>query len=62
MWKKLVRALKLQHLTTLHRAYDNIVWRLSVHAPIVATPGLLKLTLALGLRIYHHDNLISVLH
>ena len=57
MWKELVRSPKRQHLTMLHRALDDTARRLIIRAPIVATPGLLKLTLYLGFSIYHHNNL-----
>ena len=47
---------------TLQSALDYNSQRLSVQAPIVATPGLLKLTLALGFRLEHRDELGSGFH
>ena len=52
VWKELAGGLKHQHLT---RALDDTAQHLSVRAPIVTIPGLLKLTLALGLRLEHRD-------
>ena len=46
----------------LQRALDNTAQRLSVHAPIVMTPGLLKPTLTLGFYLYRRDNLGTGLH
>ena len=39
----------IQQLTTLKRAFDDTARRLSVYAPIIATPIPLNMTLALGL-------------
>ena len=41
---------------------NNAAWCLSIRAPIVATPGLIKFTLNLGFRLNHRDNLGTVLH
>ena len=41
---------------------DNTTRRLSIRAPIVAMPGLLKPNLALGFRPEHHDELGTCLH
>ena len=47
---------------TLQRALYDTTRRLSVQVPIIATPGMLKITLALGCRLDHCDNLGSGLH
>ena len=62
MRKELARAPKRQHLTTLQRALNDTPRRLSARAPIVATPGLIKLTLDLGFRIDHRYNIGTGLH
>ena len=62
MWKELVGAPKRQHLTTLQRAVNNTARRLSVRSTIVAMPGLLKITLALGFCLEHHNDLDLGLH
>ena len=62
MWKELVGTPKLQHLTTLQRALDNIAWRFSIRALVVAMPGMLKLALALSFHLEHLDNLGWGLH
>ena len=51
-----------QHLMTLQRALDDTTQCLSVQAPTLVTPGLIKITLALGCRLEHHDDLGSGLH
>ena len=48
---------KRQHLMMLQRSLKNTTHHLSVLAPIVATPGLLKITLALVFCLYHRDEL-----
>ena len=48
---------KLQQLTTLQRVFDNITRWLSVSAPIVATPSLLKMNLVLSFLLNHRDDL-----
>ena len=62
MWKELVRGPKYQHLTSPHRALDDITQRLSLWEPIVVTSGLFNLTLALVLRLEHCSDLGLVLH
>ena len=47
---------------THQRNLDDTTWSLSAWAPILATPGLLKITLALGFLLEHHDDLCSGLH
>ena len=47
VWKELAGAPKRQHLMNLKRYLNAPDWRLSFHAPIVVTPGLLKLTISL---------------
>ena len=47
VWKELAGAPKHQHLMNLKRYLNAPDWRLSFHAPIVVTPGLLKLTISL---------------
>ena len=51
IWKELARFPERQHLTTLQRALDKTAHFLSIHMPIVATPGLLKITSSLGFRL-----------
>ena len=48
IWKDLVESPKCQHLVTLQMALDDTACCLSICASIVATLGLLELTLALG--------------
>ena len=62
MWKELARAPKRQHLAILQRPLDDTARRLSVRVPIVATPGIFKLTLDLGFYLYHCDNFGTGLH
>ena len=62
MWKELARALKHKYLMTIQRALDNTARRLRIRAPISATAGMLKLTLSLGFRLDHRDNLCTGLH
>ena len=62
MWKELAAPPICQHLMTLQRALDNTTRRLNVQAPINATPGLLKITLTIGFRLEHRDDLGSGLH
>ena len=62
IWKKIEGDLKHQHLPTLQRALDDTAHRLRVRAPIIATPGLLNLTLALGCHMDHLDNLGTCLY
>ena len=62
VWEELPGYLKYQQLTTLQRDLGNMAWRLSIQAPIVATPGLLKITLVLSIRLEHQENLGSSLH
>ena len=52
--------LAMPHL--LQRALDNTAWRLSFRALIVATPGMLKLTLALGFLVDHRGDLDTGRH
>ena len=62
MWKELAAPPICQHLMTLQRALDNTTRRLNVQAPINATPELLKITLTIGFRLEHRDDLGSGLH
>ena len=55
-------ATKKQQLTALQRAFDDTAQHLSVRALIVAITVILKMTLALGLRLNHRYNLGTVLH
>ena len=41
----------------IHRVLDDTAHRLSIRAHILATPGLLKLSLALGFCLYHRYDL-----
>ena len=62
VWKALADSPKWQHLNTSQTAFDDIERRLSVHAPIIATPGILKMTINLGLRLYNRDDLGMGIH
>ena len=53
---------KRQKLTTLQFDFDDTARRLSVRSPIVATRSLMKMTLALGFRLYHMYNLVTGIH
>ena len=53
---------KRQYLTTLQRSLNNTARHLSIHTPIIKTPGLLKLTLVLGFQLDHCKNLDKGLH
>ena len=53
---------KCQHPTTLQRVLNNTYRCLIIHAPNVATSGLLNLTLALGFFLYQQDGLGMGLH
>ena len=58
VWKVLAYAPKRQQLTTLQRVFNDTAQRMSVHAPIVDTPGSLKISLSIGFRLEHRDNLV----
>ena len=62
MWKALADSPKRQHLITLQRKIDDTAYRMSVCAPIIATPSLLKMVLALEFHLDHRDNLGTGLH
>ena len=47
---------------TLQMALNNTTRLLSVHAPINATPGILKITLELGFCLEHRNDLCLGLH
>ena len=49
-------------MTTLHYAFDDTTRKLIFHVPIIATPGLLNMDLAIGSLLYHMDNLGMGLH
>ena len=61
-WKEPTRAPKHQHMMTLQKDLGNISHCLSVCTPIIATPGLPKLTLALGFCLDHRDDLYTGTH
>ena len=52
-YKELTGVPNLHHLKTMQRALDDTAYCLSVRAPIVTTPGLIKLTLSLGFYLEH---------
>ena len=54
--------LRRQRLMMLQRALNNTTRRLSVQAPIIATLGLLNITVAIGFRLEHHKDLGLGLH
>ena len=54
--------LKHQHLTTLQMHLDDTACCLRVHTPIIATPGILKITLDLGFYLDNHNDLGTGLH
>ena len=49
-------------MKTLQRSLDDTTRQISIKASIVATPGLIKINLAIVLRLEHHDNLGSGIH
>ena len=49
-------------MMTIQRALKDTSWILSIRTPIVATPGLLKLTPSLGSCLDHHKDLDTGLH
>ena len=57
-----MRATKHQQLLVLQRAFDAATEDMGLHAPIIATPSLLKLVLALGFRMEIQDNLPTGVH
>ena len=46
----------------IHRALGDTAHRLSIRAPILTMPGLLKFSLSLGFFLYHRDDLGTGLH
>ena len=62
VWRVLSDAPKSHHLTALQRAFGDTAWRLGIRPPIVATPGLLKITLSLIFHLNHRYNLGTGLH
>ena len=57
-----MRASKHQHLLVLQRAFDRTAEEMSLCAPTIATPSLLKLVLAIGFRMESRDDLTMGLH
>ena len=57
IWKVLVGAPKRQKLMCLQQAFDDTARRIGVRAPIVATPGLLNMTLFISFCLNHRDYL-----
>ena len=51
-----------KQLTTLQKDFDDRVWWLGVHAPIVATLDLLKMTMSLSFHLNNRDNLWTGLY
>ena len=49
-------------MTTLQRYFNTTDRRLRIRTPIVATPGLLELGLALGFHLDHRNDLVAGLH
>ena len=62
VWKELTMALKHQQLTTLQRAFNDTDCRRRVRATIIATPGLLKITLGIGFCLDQRDDLVTGLY
>ena len=53
---------KCQQITTLQHAFDYTTQRLGVRSPIITTPSLLNMYLALGFFLNHRDNLEAGMH
>ena len=62
LWAELTTASKSQQLLVLQRALNKAAADLSLRAPTVATPALLKKVLGLDLCLASKDNLSSGLH
>ena len=62
VWEALARASKHQQLLVRQRAFDWTAEEMVLRAPTIATPSLLKLVLALGLRMESRDDLTTELH
>ena len=62
VWKALVDLPKRQHLATLQRASNDTAQQLGVCAPIIATPSLLNMALALVFHLGRRDNLGMGMH
>ena len=61
-WEAPARSMKHQEILVLQRAFDTAAEDMGLRAPTVATPSLLKLVLALGLRVESQDDLTTGLH
>ena len=62
MWAELTTASKFQQLLMLQRALNKAATDLSLRAPTVATPALLKMVLGLDFCLARKDDLSSGLH
>ena len=62
MWAELTTASKLQQLLVLQRALNKAAADLSLWAPTVATPALLKMVLGLDFFLARKDDLSSGFH
>ena len=62
IWKDMENSPKRQQLINLQRVFDDMAQRMGVRTPIVATPGLLKITLSLSFLTDHMDSLEMGLH
>ena len=62
MWKTLEDLPKRQQITALQRAFDDISQRMVICAPIIATPSLFNISLALVFFLNHRDELRTGIH
>ena len=62
VWAELTTASKLQQLLVLQRALNKAAADLSLRAPTVATPALLKMVLGMDFCLASKDDLSSGLH
>ena len=62
MWAELTTASKSKKLLVFQRALNKAASDLSLRAPTVATPALLKMVLGLDFCLANKDDLSSVLH
>ena len=60
--KSMADASNKKQLTTLQKDFDDRAWWLGVHAPIVATLDLLKMTMSLSFHLNNRDNLWTGLY
>ena len=62
VWKALIGNPKIQQLTYLQRVFNAKARRPGVRTPIVATHGLLKMSMYLSFHLNHRDELVMGIH